>query len=243
MRRKMSNVGSIDDAVSQLIAQGDAVGRLAQNEGGFAAAVAAFEAKDANAFRWVLQRLDQYPQCELICEWLRTKLCVLRCLEVCGVPRENTPTPGLGEFARAVVQLTSNEKLLRRVVDAIACPNADDFQEALAELKLGDFCHLLCHWICSITYRRVCEVVCTPQPVPVLDPVNEIRDAGRVIATLLAKEQAFETVSAAAARLNCETLRTVIGEAGLAQEPGCEIICRWICSWRCVLVCRELCAL
>jgi len=57
----MSNVGSIDDAVGQLIAQGEVIGRLAQDEGGFAAAVAAFESKDANAFRWVLQRLEMLP--------------------------------------------------------------------------------------------------------------------------------------------------------------------------------------
>ena len=239
----MSNVGSIDDAVRQLIAQGDAVGRLAQNEGGFAAAVAAFEARDANAFRWVLQRLEMLPQCELICEWLRTKLCVLRCLEVCGPPREETPTPDLRAFAQAVVRLSSNEGLLRRVVDAIECRDADAYQAALGELQLGPFCHLLCSWICSISYRRVCEVVCTPQSVPVLDPVNEIRDAGTVIATLLANERAFETISVAAVALDCETLRTVIGQLGQIREPGCEIICRWICSWRCVWVCRELCVL
>ena len=77
----MSNTSSNDNAVSRLASQSDAVGRLAQDSGGFAAVVAAFESKDANAFRWVLERLEMLPYCELICEWVRIKLCVLRSLE------------------------------------------------------------------------------------------------------------------------------------------------------------------
>lgn len=117
----MSNPSSSDNAVSRLASQSDAVGRLAQDSGGFAAVVAAFESKDANAFRWVLERLEMLPYCELICEWVRIKLCVLRCAEICGPVREDGEVPSLQQFARAVVHLSSNEKGLRRVVDAIAC--------------------------------------------------------------------------------------------------------------------------
>jgi hypothetical protein len=237
----MSNGSLHEDAVSRMAAQSDAIGRLAQNSGGFAALVAAFESKDADAFRWVLERLEMLPYCELICEWVRVKLCVLRCLEVCGVPREKVPTPNLQQFARAVVQLASNEKLLRRVVDAVACGNGDDFHAAIAELKLVDFCHLLCHWVCGIIYRRVCEVVCTPQFVPVPDAVHEIRAAGKVMASVMAKEKAFDAIGKAAVALDCEVARSAIEQAGFG--PGCEIICGVICSWRCGWVCRELCEL
>ena len=58
----MTNVNLHENAVSQLAAQADAVGCLAQNSGGFAAVVAAFESKDADAFRWVLERLDRRRQ-------------------------------------------------------------------------------------------------------------------------------------------------------------------------------------
>src|ERR1035437_5950716 len=116
----MNGLRSNDNAVSRLASQSDAIGRLAQNSGGFAAVVAAFESQDTNAFRWVLDRLEMLPYCELICEWVRIKLCVLRCAEICGVPRENAPVPNLQSFARAVAQLASNEKVLRRVVDAIS---------------------------------------------------------------------------------------------------------------------------
>jgi hypothetical protein len=70
----MSIVTLQQNAVSQLAAQADAVGGLAQDTGAFAAAVAAFESNDPDAFGWVLQRLEMGPQCELVCEWLRVKL-------------------------------------------------------------------------------------------------------------------------------------------------------------------------
>src|SRR5271157_259934 len=235
----MSNGSSFQDAVSRLIAQSDAVGQLAQNSGGFAAVVAAFESKDPNAFRWTLDRLEMLPHCELICEWVRTKICVLRCMEVCGPPREGIQTPNLHEFARAIVRLASNERLLRRVVDAVSCGNAEDYRAAIDELELNHFCYLVCHWVCSIIYRRVCEVVCTPQPVRLPDAVNEIRAAGKVIAGVLANEKAFDAISKAAVALNCETLQSAINQAGFA--PWCEIICCLICTWRCVWVCLELC--
>ncbi|HEX3683989.1 MAG TPA: hypothetical protein VHU83_15765 [Bryobacteraceae bacterium] len=236
-----SNVSSNQDVVSRLASQLDAVGRLAQDSGGFAAVVAAFEAKDANAFRWVLERLEMLPYCELICEWVRIKIGVLRCIEVCGIPRENQTVPNLQQFARAVVELASNETLLRRVVDAVSCGDGDDYRAAIAELKLNDFCQLLCHWVYSTIYRPVCGVVCSPQRVPLPDAVSEIRAAGRQIAGLVDDRKAFDAIAEAALTFNCEILKPTLERANF--RPACEIICRLICSWRCVWVCRELCEL
>jgi hypothetical protein len=235
----MSNPSLNDNAVSRLASQSDAVGRLAQDSGGFAAVVAAFESKDANAFRWVLDRLEMLPYCELICEWVRIKLCVLRCAEICGPPREKAEVPDLQQFARAVVKLSSHEKLLRRVVDAVSCGDGTDYRAALDELKLGEFCHLLCYWVCSIGYDRVCELVCRPQPVFVADPERELRAAGELISGLVKNEKAFDAVAKAAAAFKCETLQSAINQAGFTNR--CEIICRLICVWRHVWVCRELC--
>jgi hypothetical protein len=61
------------------------------------------------------------PYCELICEWVRIKLCVLRCVEICGPPREKAEVSSLQHFARAVAKLVFNEKHLRRVLDAVSC--------------------------------------------------------------------------------------------------------------------------
>jgi hypothetical protein len=235
----MSTISLYEDAASRLAAQSDAIGRLAQDSGGFAAVVAAFEAKDPNAFSWVLERLEMLPRCELICEWVRIKLCVLRCIEVCGPPREEGQLPDLPQFARAVVKLGSNEKLLRRVVDAVSCADAVDYHAAIDELELNEFCHLLCHFVCSIIYRRVCEIVCTPESGPLPDAVSDIRAAGRVMARVLANEKALDTIGHAAVALDCVTLKSAIDQAGLAA--GCEVICWVICSWRCAWVCRELC--
>ncbi len=239
MPSSMNNGSAFTDAVSRLTAQADAVGQLAQNSGGFAAVVAAFESKDPDAFRWVLGSLELLPQCELICDWVRTKICVLRCMEVCGPPREKVPTPNLQEFVRAAAQLASHEKHLRRVVDAVSCGNAEEYRAALDELGLNDFCYLLCHWVCSIIYNRVCEVVCTSQPDRLPDAVNEIRAAGKVLASLTANEKALDAIGKAAVSLNCETLQSVIANAGFGS--GCEFICHLVCSWRCVRVCLELC--
>lgn len=235
----MSNVISYEDAVSRLASQSGAVGHLAQDSGAFAAVVAAFESKDPDAFRWVLERVEMLPYCELICEWVRVKLGVLRCIELCGVPREKVQVPELPQFARAVVQLASNETLLRRVVDAVACGDGEDYRAAIAELKLNEFCYLICHWVYFIIHRRVCEVVCSPERVRLADAVSEVRAASTSVAALLQDEKAFQAISKAAVNLDCITIRSRINEAGF--QPHCEIICWLICTWRCAWVCRDLC--
>jgi len=237
----MSNPSSNNNAVSRLASQSDAIGRLAQDSGGFAAVVAAFESKDANAFRWVLERLEMLPYCELICEWVRIKLCVLRSLEICGPPLEKAQVPNLQQFARAVVQLSSNEKLLRRVVDAISCGDGSEYRAVLNELKLGDFCQLLFYWVCFVSYDRVCEIVCRPQPVPVplQDPAATLRAAGESIAAIVKKEEILNAVAQAAVSLDSGTLQSAINGTSFASQ--CEFICHLICVWRLVWVCRELC--
>jgi hypothetical protein len=237
----MSNVSSTQDAASRLASQSDAIGRLAQDSGGFAAVVAAFESEDADAFRWVLDRLEMLPYCELICEWVRIKFGVLRCREVCGIPVEKGETPSLQQFARAIVHLASNEKLLRQVVDSVACGDGEEYRAAIAELKLNDFCYLLCHWVYSVIYHRVCHVVCSPDRLLLGDAVSEIQAAAKEISSIVKNEKAFDAIGKAATTLNCETLRSAIDQFGIASQ--CRFICGLICSWRHVWVCRELCAL
>ena len=236
----MTIVSLRQDAVSQLAAQADAVGRLAQDAGAFAAVVAAFESNDPNALGWVLQRLELLPHCELICQWIRIKRCVLRCIEVCGPFDPKVAVPELPQFARALVQLASNEALLRRVVDAVSCGDATAYQAAIAEAKLQPFCHLICRYVCSVFYRRICEVVCAAGiAVPVSDVALDIRADAEVLAKVVANENLTAVIGKAAISLDCEILRTAIGQAGFL--PYCEIICRLICVWRCVWVCRALC--
>ena len=235
----MSSEFSYDAVVSHLGSQSDAIGRLAQDGGAFAAAVAAFESKDPDAFRWVLNHQEMLPYCELICDWVRVKMCVLRCFEVCGLPQEKVTAVNLQQFARAIVQLASNEKLLRRVVDAVSCGDGDDYRAAINELKLNDYCHLLCHWVCAIIYRRVCERVCAPIREPLADTASEIRAASRVFAKLVENEKALQEINKAALALDCGLLGSSIQSAGFG--PWCETICCWICVWWCAYACREVC--
>jgi hypothetical protein len=235
----MTNVSSVNDSASRLMTQADIMGRLAKDAGAFAAVVAAFESKDPDAFRWVLDRLGFLPHCELICEWVRVKLGVLRCVDVCGIPEREAKTPSLKQFAHAIVRLASNEALLRRVVDAVSCSDADAYRAAIGELKLEEFCYLICHWVWVTVYHPVCEVICVPKPVIFPDPLREIQAAAKVMDVAMAKEKAFDAIGNATMAGDCKLLQSTVNEAGFTSE--CEILCRVICSWRYVWVCRQLC--
>jgi hypothetical protein len=235
----MTTVILQQNAVSQLAAQADAIGKLAQDTGAFAATVAAFQSNDPDALSWVLQRLELLPECELICEWIRVKLCGLRCVEVCGPPDPKVPVPALPEFARALIQLASKEALLRRVVDAVSCGDADSYQAAIAEAKLQEYCHLLCRYVCSTLYRRICEIVCTRQPVAVSDAALDIRADAEVLARVVKNKKLTEVIGKAAEALDCELLRTETEKAEFLGD--CEVICHVVCVWRCVWVCNRLC--
>jgi hypothetical protein len=235
----MSTVTLQQNAVSQLAAQADAIGKLAQDTGAFAAVVAAFESNDPDALSWVLQRLELLPQCELICEWIRVKWCGLRCVEVCGPLDPKVPLPSLPQFARALTQLASNEAVLRRAVDAVSCGDADSYHAAIAEAKVQEYCHLLCRYICSTLYRRICEVVCTRQPVAVADAALDIRADAEVLRRVIANESLTGAIVKAAEAFDCEVLQAGVGTAGFTAD--CEVICRLVCVWRCVWVSRRFC--
>ncbi len=235
----MNQLVSYESAVARLAAQADAVSHLAADPGGFSAVVAAFEARDPNAFRWVLDRVDMLSRCDLICEWVRIKLCVLRCIEVCGPPPEKAEIPTLRQFADAIAKLSANDAALRRAVDAVMCGDGREFQVVINELGLAGRCHLLCQWICAIASRRICELVCTNGPILHADALTDVRAAAKVVATLAAHERAFAAVGKAITTLDCVTARTALEQAGFTTH--CHIICEFLCVWRCHWVCRELC--
>ena len=209
----MSTVTLQQNAVSQLALQADAVGKLAQDTGAFAAVVAAFESNDPDALSWVLQRLELLPQCELICEWIWVKWCGLRCVEVCGPLDPKVRLPSLPQFARALTQLASNEAQLRRAVDAVSCGDSASFHAAIAEAKLQEYCHLLCRYICSTLYRRICEVVCTRQPVAISDAALDIRADAEVLGRVAANEKLAGVIVKAAEALDCDLLRKEVETA------------------------------
>jgi hypothetical protein len=76
------------ELVTSLTLAAKAVGRLAEDDTVFRAAVDAFRAADAESFQRLLGKLKVGEDCQLVCFWLRSKECVLECIELCGVPRE-----------------------------------------------------------------------------------------------------------------------------------------------------------
>jgi hypothetical protein len=236
----MSNASLVNNAINRLISQSDAVGRLAQDSGGFAAVVAAFESRDANAFRWVLERQEMLPYCEFICEWVRVKLCALRCAEICR-PIEKAEVPSLLAFARAIAKLSANEKALRRVVDAVACGDAAQYQAAINEAGLGEFCQPICYWICAVSSEEICQISCHPHPLPVSDPLIALRVAGESVGKILKNEKALDAIGKAAAVADFDKVQSSVATLGSGED--CSIFCRIFCIWWRVWVCRTLCEL
>jgi hypothetical protein len=238
----MSNASLVNTAVNRLISQSNAVGRLAQDNGGFAAVVAAFESRDANAFRWVLERLEMLPYCEIVCEWVRVKLCSLRTAELCSpLIRREAEVPNLREFARAIAKLTSNEKVLRRVADAVACGDAAHYQAALNELQLGEFCSLISYWVCSVSYLEFCHSICDLTPVTVHDPLLALRLAGEFVTKAAKNEKALDAMGKAVGASDFDNLPSTVATLGFGNDDDCRYFCLFICVWWRVWTCHEFC--
>jgi hypothetical protein len=223
------------EIVSNLTRAAKAVGHLAEDDTLFRAAVDAFRAADGESFQRLLGRL-KIVDCELICSWLRSKECVLECFELCGFPKEAIGEEEIPKFAEALVRVTGDEELVERLADAVRERDTKAFGTLVKELKIERFCHLLCHWVCMVHWRLVCEVVCAPRPVPIKHLVAELATIGAAIRRLLDDRKKLDRVIKAALTLNCEVLSNILGEPG-----DCIFICEWICSWHCVLVCLPLC--
>jgi hypothetical protein len=227
------------DVFGDLIEEAAIVGRLAENEKSFRAAYTAFRAGNRSAFQNALKELGLLPRCELICEWIRVKECVLLCLELCGRPPVLQRAPNPRVLAEAIVRITSDEQAVRRLAQAIEKRDPAAFKRLVAAYKLEPICHLFCHWVCFVHYRLVCRWVCTPDLRERPDLVAELQASGQAIRALLTSKKAFDQAVAASNAGDAEKLGNVIRAAGLFQF--CPRICFFFCSWRCVLVCLTLC--
>ena len=158
---------------------------------------------------------------------------------MCGPLDPKAEIPDLRQFAQAIVQLAANEQLLRRIVDAVSCGDAENYQAAIAEAKLQQYCHFICRYVCYVLYRRVCEIVCGGRAFPLPDAALDIRADAEELRGLIANDRSLAAIGKAAEAFDCEILRSAIVRGQLVDH--CEIICRLICIWRCVRVCRTLC--
>lgn len=228
----------VDAAAQDLQNTAAAIAAFAADQERFRALFDAFRAWDADSFQRLLRDRGLLERCELVCEWVRSKECVLVCLELAGPPPEGELPPPL-EFARVVERITGDEELVERLASAVSERDGEAFRSLVSDLGIAPFAHLLCHWVCVIRGRLICRVVCAPQPVPRVHLIGELTRAGQVIARLAADPQAFAAAAAAAAAADCGALRGAIATAGVREH--CEIICEWLCTWRCIRVCLLLC--
>ena len=226
------------DVFRDLLEEAGVVGQLAKDEKAFTAAYEAFRAGNSQQFHAILERLGLLPRCRLVCEWFRSKECIFLCLELCGPPKL-TDKPNPRELAEAIVRITSNESLVKQLVQVLEKRDKAGFQRIVTEYKLGPLCHLFCHWLCVVRYRLLCFWVCSREKIEKPDLVHELQSAGLALRQLLEHKEAFDQAVAASNAGDAAKLSSVIQNAGLLR--WCYFICEWFCSWRCTLACLTIC--
>jgi hypothetical protein len=226
--------------LDEVAAGAAAMAVLARDEGEFRAAVDAFRAWDAESMAKLLERHQLAERCEVVCHWLRSKEAVILCLELAGPPplREEQP-PDPREFAQLVHKLTADEAMVRLMVDAVQDRDVSAWKTLIDQNGIERFSHLLCHWVCTVHYRLVCDVVCSPLVVQRPHLAPELRAAGAALGSLARDEATFAEAAKAVLAGNCQTLAVTLERGGFG--PFCFFLCEWFCSWRCMLVCLRLC--
>ena len=227
------------DVLRELLAEGNAVGRLAEDEKAFRAAYEAFRREDPKAFREVLERFDLLPRCALVCEWIRSKECVLRCTELAGPPKALDHSPSERALAEGIARITSEPKTLHELARAFEEHDAASLKRIAASHQLEPLTHFLCHWLCIVRTRLVCRWLCAPHPQNRPSFVDELAMAGRTLHRLLDHRDAFQELIEASRAGDSERMASVIRQVDL--WPYCYLICLFFCSWRCVLACFTLC--
>ncbi|HEY6888818.1 MAG TPA: hypothetical protein VI300_13590 [Solirubrobacter sp.] len=226
--------------LDEVLVGAKAMATLARDEEVFRAAVDAFRAYDGESMAKLLERHKLAEHCEVVCHWLRSKEAVILCLELAGPPpvSEQAP-PDPREFAEIVAKLTADDAAVRLMVDAVEDRDVEAWKTLIGKYDLERFSHLLCHWVCTVHYRLVCDVVCSPVELqrPRLGP--ELRAAGAAVGTLARDEATFAQAAKAVLAGSCETLAGTLERGGFA--PFCFFLCEWFCSWRCMLVCLRIC--
>jgi hypothetical protein len=226
----------LSEVAIRLMKAGKAIGRAATDDTIFRAVVDAYRAVDSESFQMLLRKLEITEDCELICSWLRSKECMLDCIELCGPPKRPITVEDIPKFAEVLVKITQDEELVEILADSIREHDAALYKELVKKLEIERFCHLLCSWACAVRHRLICRVVCSPRSISRTQFVDELARAGAAIEQLVKKRDQLQKVITAAFAFDCEIVKN-----NLLDLHNCELICEWICSWRCILVCMSFC--
>lgn len=223
--------------LQELVDAGTELGQI-PDEDSFRGIFDAFRAGDRDSYQRLLGEFKISDRCELVCGWIRSKECVLLCFELCGPPLK-LELPDPREFAQLVVKLASDEELVERLAETVQQRDGAAFRALLAQFQMERFCHLVCHWLCTVHTLLQCRIVCGPEPVPPIYLAEELTASARVLGQLLENGTAFENALKAATVGNCELVRSILVKARLGDN--CQLVCEWFCSWHCVEVCSTLC--
>lgn len=139
--------------------------RLAQDEGAFTAAAAAYAKRDAAAFEAALAAVGLEGECRWICFFFCEKACVRICTSFCPEKPPRIDAQEMRDFALALGKLVGNQKAVDRLQAIIEKEDAKAWQTELNRLELSRFCHQLCRFFCWERCRHVCRQLCPPQPV------------------------------------------------------------------------------
>jgi hypothetical protein len=232
----MSDSTQTFDLAARAVRTGQAVARLAQDDVVFRGAVDAFRAGDADSFLRLLDRIKARPFCEDICRWFASKECVLECFELCGPPTRDLTVDQIAAAAVEIVRITADEELVETLADVVKRRDAKAFKAFVQEQKLQAYCRIICHWVCTVRFELICEVLCQPLEVPERDLVAQLSLAGKAIGQLTKNTDQLRKVIDASIALNCEFLQGVFGSFN-----DCFLICGWICSWRAIYFCGPVC--
>lgn len=154
------------DLAARAVQTARAVANLAKDDELFRAAVDAFRAGDADSFLRLLDRIQVRPYCEDICRWFASKECVLECLELCGPPKVDISVEQITAATLQIARISANQQLMEQLADIVERRDPKDFKSFVQQQKLQDYCRVICHWVCTIRYSLICEILCGP----VLDP-------------------------------------------------------------------------
>src|SRR5207302_272695 len=143
--------------------------------------------------------------------WFRTKETVLQCIEFCGLPNADITVAQIPKFAELVARIAADPKIAERLAGIVEKRDAAAYKAFVTELKVGPLCQFLCHWVCSIHWRLVCEIICEPRPVP-RKLATELVIAGTAVANLAKNQTQLQAVIPAAVAFNCELLKNSLGD-------------------------------
>ena len=153
-----------EDGLQDLFEIARAAARLAQDEGAFKAAAAAYEKEDASAFEAALAQVELQDDCRWICRFFCVKACGRICTSFCPERPGRVTVAEMRDFALALAEITKDQRAVKRFLAIIEKEDAAAWRTEIKKRQLERFCHQLCRFFCAQHCRKKCRLLCPPRP-------------------------------------------------------------------------------